>query len=44
MVRNIANSILYEANPKETNPSPKTSDKWLKRFIERHPKYKVRRR
>jgi hypothetical protein len=44
IVRNAANSILYKANPKETDPPPKTSNKWLKRFIERHPEYRVRRR
>jgi hypothetical protein len=44
MVRNTANSILHKANPKETDPPPKTGDKWLKRFIECYPKYKVRKR
>jgi hypothetical protein len=44
MVRNAANSILREANPKETDPPSKTGDKWLKRFIERYPEYRVRKR
>jgi hypothetical protein len=26
------------------NPPPKVGDRWLKRFFQRHPEYKVRKR
>jgi hypothetical protein len=35
-----ATSILKLANPS----SPPLSEKWLKRFLQRHPKYHIRRR
>jgi hypothetical protein len=44
MIRNAANSIIYKANPEEINPPLKSSDRWIKRFLQRHPEYKVYRR
>ena len=44
MVRNAANSILKEGYGTQDLPSSTISEKWLKRFFQRHPEYRIRKR
>src|SRR5215469_3907302 len=44
MVENAVNSILKEGHTATNLPPPTTSEKWLKRFFQRHPEYRIRKR
>ena len=43
MVENAANSILKEGYTTKDLPPPTISEKWLKRFFQRHPEYRIRK-
>ena len=44
MFQTTANSILKEGYTTKDLPPPTISEKWIKRFFQRHPKYRVRKR
>jgi hypothetical protein len=43
-IATAANSILQEAYPKDQTKPPTLGDHWLRRFLQRHPEYHIRRK